>query len=61
MKTQGYKVNLGAPTDKVVEADKLKLVTISMRESEYLKLKAKAHQERTALSKLLVSTTLKTK
>ena len=56
---EGYKVKLGQKTDEVLNLDKVRLVTISMRTSEFLKLKSMARANSKPLSKYLVSQSLK--
>ena len=56
---KGYNVKLGQKNDEAINLDKVKLVTISMRTSEYLKLKAMARAKQTPLSKYLVSQSIK--
>lgn len=56
---KGYRIKLGQKNDEVINLDKVKLVTISMKTSEYLKLKAMARAKQTNLSKYLVSQSIK--
>ena len=56
---KGYKVKLSEKKDEAIVLDKVKLVTISMRTSEFLKLKSMARANSKPLSKYLVSQSLK--
>lgn len=56
---KGYKVKLSQKNDEAIHLDRVKLVTISMKTSEYLKLKAIARANAKTLSGYLVSKSLK--
>ena len=56
---KGYRVKLGEKKDEAINLDQVKLVTISMRTSEYLKLKSMARANAKTLSGYLVSQSIK--